>query len=183
MEQSSFGDSIAGGFTRRLASGHLLAGLAGACVVCMIAFAFRDYVTERLAVSSPGSVLDKRLSYTPEEAAAYFDRIGSPGRRIYAITQFTLDLIFPVLYTALFMGAIARWCRVSISHWLVWMPLGIFAADIAENTLLVYFSFHADATVLARIASACTTIKWTLVGVCALGFVAGRFAMSRVTAK
>jgi len=182
MENSSSGASPSERLLQRLAAGRVLSWLAAGCVICMVAFAARDHFTERFAASPPGSVLDKRMWYTPEQASDYFDRIGPTGRQVYAITQFTLDLAFPILYTLLFIGAIVRWCPQSFARGLLWVPVGIFLVDIAENSLLVYFAYHPQERMVAQVASACTTIKWTLVGACVLGFLIGRFVLPRTKA-
>lgn len=138
-------------------------------------------MTARWAVAPPGDVPDKRFSYSPQAVDEYFSRIGASGIRLYAYTQFTLDLAFPILYTALFMCLIARWCPPAMSHWFVWAPLAIFVADIAENSCLVYLAFHRAVNVpqVARVASLCTSVKWTLVVTCAVGLLVGRLITLR----
>ena len=49
------------------------------------------------------NVLDARLYYTPEQAYLYISDLNPPGRQLYALSELTLDLLYPLLYGS-FLG-------------------------------------------------------------------------------
>src|SRR6478752_157815 len=62
-------------------------------LLCSQGFELRH---KSLGFENPG--LDSRFWYSPEEARDFFEAIGERGRRLYAITEVTLDLAFPLVY-------------------------------------------------------------------------------------
>ena len=79
--------------TRRIVILAMLAAL-----LCVAGFRWRDARFGGL------ELLDTRQWYTPEQAAALFgalDRIDSRARAVYAWTEVSIDMIFPVAYGVL----------------------------------------------------------------------------------
>ncbi len=87
-----------------------------------------------------GSVapLDMRSGLSLPAVAGYLASLGEQGRRLYALNECTLDLLFPLLYSlaysflflrllAPFAGGTSRWLLLSL------LPFGIAAADLFEN--------------------------------------------------
>jgi hypothetical protein len=160
--------------------------LVVAAVGCSAGFNIRDHVTAMGATADPGSVLDKRFGYSPADARKYFELIGEPGRRLYAQTQWSIDLLFPAVYGALFLFLVVRLCPEWLGRRLMWLPIAAVAADYGENTLLTTLAscFAGNQPELARIASGFTVTKWTLIGLASLGLLVGAiwsaFAPARV---
>ena len=83
--------------TRRVVIPTLLAAL-----LCLSGFEWRDARLGGL------ELLDTRQWYTPEQAAALFgalDRLDSRARAVYAWTEVSIDMVFPVAY-----GLLSRSC-------------------------------------------------------------------------
>src|SRR5262249_24984901 len=77
-------------------------------VAALAVFAIRDQVFLLGASSDPAKLLDTRFWYTPTDAREYLDRLGQSGRRLYAMTQLSLDIIFPVFYAGLLSSLFVR---------------------------------------------------------------------------
>ena len=76
----------------RLATWLVVALLSVAIVVCVQGFIWRQ-----AALGWPNQVLDAHLGYTPIEAQQVLAALGTSGRHLYATTQLTLDVIFPLV--------------------------------------------------------------------------------------
>ena len=116
--------------------------------------------------------LDGRCKgYSPDEAAALFDALGNDGRAFYAISELTLDVLFPLVYGA--------WLVICI--WLVWgrpwrlVLAGVVvitcAADLVENALIAYMALIYNGTLqpMMLAANVATLLKWGLLAVAGLG--------------
>ncbi|MCA1601200.1 MAG: hypothetical protein LC776_06015 [Acidobacteria bacterium] len=106
-------------------------------------------------------LFDIRDSYTPDEARELLKTIDERGRRIYAITQLTLDLVFPFIYGGLFVIALFK--LYGNPGYLLLVPLITVVADLAENLMTTYLalSYKGLASPVARVASTFTTVKWS----------------------
>jgi hypothetical protein len=111
--------------------------------------------------------LDARFSYSPEAAYRIIDGLGPQGRKSYAIVALTLDLLYPLVYTLLFILSIYAIFRRTFPsklalRKLAFLPLGMLAADYLENfsiaVLLLRYPQRLPA--LARSASLFTGLKW-----------------------
>jgi hypothetical protein len=104
---------------------------------------------------------------TPECLHKRLENFGEARRTVYAVTECTLDLIFPLAYTALFAAGLAYFYPRKAARWLVAVPLLAMAADLCENGSLTYLAltFPGGPVALARWAAACTAAKdvlWAL---------------------
>jgi len=105
--------------------------------------------------------LDMRYWYTPEDAYRLLSELGSKGRRIYAATELTLDLLFPFVYgslLAILMVHLQENSRCAL------LPLTAALADWAENITIVYLisNYEERPSPVAWLGAVCTATKWTL---------------------
>ncbi|MDE0047367.1 MAG: hypothetical protein OXU19_16160, partial [bacterium] len=102
-----------------------IAALAGA-IACIAGLAWRQ---DRLGGLE---LLDSRVWYTPDEAAALFealDRLDAGTRTLYAATGLTIDMAFPLAYGLLFAILLFRLFRAPFFL----LPLATAATDVLEN--------------------------------------------------
>ena len=111
--------------------------------------------------------IDTQLGYTPARLYEIMEDYGETGRRGYAISHLTADLIFPLVYTFFFGTAISYTFRRAFSphsalQRLNLVPFGLFTVDLVENSLLVILllSFPARLEGLAWAAGVVTAVKW-----------------------
>jgi hypothetical protein len=115
--------------------------------------------------------IDTQLYYTP---AALYDMLAAygQGREAYALTHFTGDLFFPVVYTLLLACSIS-WVFKKILppesrlNMLNLVPLAMFAMDLLENTILaiLLLAFPRPLTPLAAAAGVITLGKWLVAAI------------------
>jgi hypothetical protein len=119
-------------------------------------------------------LLDSRRWYTPAEARNLFERLGKSGRNLYALTELTLDLVFPLIYGSLFCLLTASLARAQWA-WLVTIPLFAALSDLVENSIVAYlaWSYAGQESSLAWLAAAVTLIKTILLGLSLLILFAG----------
>ncbi len=138
--------------TRRV----VLAALAGV-VACMAGLLWRR---DRLGGFE---LLDSRVWYTPEEAAALFDaldRLDASARVVYAATGLTVDMAFPVAYGLLLAILLHRLFRAPFFL----LPLAAAVVDGLENLTVAALALgYAGApSPLAWLAAVFTLLKWLL---------------------
>lgn len=152
--------------------------LALGTLACVGAFALRGAVLEMGASAEPGRTPDGRWWYTPGEARTYLDALGPRGRALYAATQLSLDVVFPLLYGGLFAALLVRLLPDGFARWLVWAPVLMVAADLGENVLLASVaSGRLAASPLPVQTAACLTLlKWSLFYVLAVVLALGSVA-------
>jgi hypothetical protein len=105
--------------------------------VCQILFAWRS---ERLG-TSPSTPDVRWNGYSRDEIATLFQSWGDARRLLYARTQVTLDVLFPVCYALLFAILTARLYPAHGWRWLVVVPLVAALADLVENLVLAGVAF------------------------------------------
>ena len=137
--------------TRRVVFPTLLVAL-----LCVAGFHWRDARLGGL------ELLDTRQWYTPEQAAALFgalDRFDSRARAVYAWTEVSIDLIFPVAYGLLFALLLLRVFDRGRPFYL--LPIAGAAADVFENLSIALLASTYDGapTSWARVAAAFTLLK------------------------
>jgi hypothetical protein len=127
-------------------------------VLCNLGFQWRSKVMREIA-GHDVKLFDIRESYTPDEARELLKTIDERGRRIYAITQLTLDLVFPFIYGGLFIITLYR--LYGNPGYLLLVPLIAVVADLLENLMTTYLalSYEGLASPVARVASTFTTVK------------------------
>lgn len=136
---------------------------AGALVVlfvlCQLGFEQRSK-----ALGRQHEVLDARRWYTPREARDLLDDLGERGRCLYASTELTLDLLFPVVYAGLFAGLIGNLYPRRTARGLVAIPICGALADCCENVSAAYlaWSFDGQEDPVAGVATVATLVKSVL---------------------
>lgn len=140
----------------RLATWSVVALLSVAIVLCVQGFIWRQ-----AALGWSNQVLDARLGYTPAEAQQVLAAMGAPGRHLYATTQLTLDVIFPLVYGLFFAVLMVRLYRLEQAK-ILFAPLLMVVADLAENVLttMLAWSYTGQISALAWLAAGCTAVKW-----------------------
>jgi len=118
------------------------------------------------------TLLDGRRWYRPADVDLLFRSLSADHRRLYAITELTLDVAYPIAYTGLFLAAI-HWLQPDARRRLL-VPLVAFAADLTENMLIAFLAWtwtpsNGAVWWVARAAAVATLTKWT--AVCAALFV------------
>lgn len=146
-----------------------------AFLVCLQGFDWR-----RKWLGPSPSLPDVRLGYTPDELQEVFEVWGQGRCQLYAITQVTLDVAFPLVYGVLFAICVARLFTGERGRWMVVVPLLATLADLSENVVLAFLAWSYRDTVspLAWIASASTMAKFAFFGaslvLLLVGGIAGR---------
>ena len=124
-----------------------------------------------------GSVppIDLAFHYTVVEVYGWIEAYGPAGRQRYMMGEMTLDVVYPIIYTCLFVGLIGYFLGMnepsgdqeeSMAGWiqnLVLLPPVIFLFDMLENTgIVTMLSNYPE--VLAEVAGLtawATSIKWS----------------------
>lgn len=107
-------------------------------------------------------LLDVRQWYTPEQAAALFealDRLDANARAVYAWTEVSIDLVFPVAYGLL--SALLLLCLFKDGRRYYLLPIAGATADVLENlSIALLASTHDGApTSWASVAAVFTLLK------------------------
>lgn len=154
--------SVLYGVFDQIATWPSVALLFGIFVLCSGGFNWRS---KRLGCENPA--LDARFWYSPEQARMFFKAIGPAGRRIYAMTQVTLDIVFPLTYGTLFALLIVHVYDQSVAQTLVWVPVLAAIIDLLENATTAFLAWQFDdrASPLAWVAAVFTAVKTVLFGV------------------
>ena len=142
----------------RIATWPIFALLVVLFILCTLGFQWRSKAMREIA-GRDVRPFDVRDSYTPDEARELLETMGERGRRIYAITQLTLDLVFPFIYGGLFV--ITLYKLYGNPGYLLLVPLIAVATDLLENLTTTYLalSYRGLASPVARVASIFTTVK------------------------
>ena len=131
-----------------------------AALLCLFGFQWRDARLGGL------ELLDARQWYTPEQAAALFgalDRLDSRARAVYAWTEVSLDMVFPVAYGLLFALVLLRFFEDGRPFYL--LPIAAATADVSENISIALLASTYDGAPSSwtRVASAFTLLKSGLI--------------------
>ena len=80
--------------------------------------------------------------------------------RTYAVSELTLDVLFPFVYATLVGLLIVKLWEKQTAKRLLWLPLVAVGADLLENATLAWQAFKRLATSLSWISSSMTCIKF-----------------------
>lgn len=143
----------------RIATWPVFALLVILFILCYLGFQWRHKVMKGIASGHDVSLFDARDSYTPDEARDLLEMIGARGRRIYAVTQITLDVVFPFVYGGLFVILLFK--LYGHPGYVLLVPLITVVADLLENLTTVYLalSYKGLSSPVTRAASTFTTLK------------------------
>jgi hypothetical protein len=155
----------------RMANGKVLVGLLIAGLAFLPVFQYRNQKLKALAEKGAFSeedspTLDSDRSYDATIAHELFRKLGHEGRQLYAWTEITLDLIFPIIYS-LFLSLLIIYIFQKFSNAksplsLAMLPFIAMAFDYGENILIavMLFAYPQKHSVLALVASLFTKLKW-----------------------
>jgi hypothetical protein len=121
-------------------------------------------------------VLDGRWrGYSPEDVRKFFEAIGEDGRRLYARTERSLDVAFPIIYGSLFATLLVLLYGRLGAKYLVLVPLLNVLFDFGENFTLSSLALRFDGKVqpLARLAVVFTRFKSLLFSISVLLILLG----------
>jgi len=125
-------------------------------------------------------IIDTWFAYTPDKVYQLLDALKEQGRGLYAITELSLDLVYPLVYNSFLWLAITlvlnkTFPRQSRIQKLALLPSAVFACDYAENILLasLLWSYPTRHTSLAWAASFFTSAKWALGAMAILSILLG----------
>lgn len=113
------------------------------------------------------------FGYSADQLYTLLDRMGEAGLVQYIHIESIVDIIYPIIYTAMFLLALSwgwreQWQHSPRSLWNL-LPFSILLFDFSENlTILRVIHFlpkHYDH--LAQAASFFTVCKWASLAVCA----------------
>ena len=145
---------------QRLATQRVVIPTLLAALLCVAGFEWRDARLDGL------ELLDTRQWYTPEQAAALFgalDRLDSRARAVYAWTEVSIDMVFPVAYGLLFALLLLRLFGDRRRFYL--LPIAGATADGFENLsiALLASTYDGDPTSWTRVAAVFTLLKSMLI--------------------
>ena len=157
----------------RLAAWPAIALLFVVYLLCTQGFDAR-----RAALGYGIRTLDVRFAYTPATAQQLFEALGSGGRHLYALTEVTLDLIFPFVYGGLLAFLIVNLFRREAARYLVLIPVLGLVFDLLENVTVatLAWTFTGQASPLAWVASVFSSVKLLLGGISLVIVLVGAIA-------
>lgn len=147
--------------------------LGAACVACIGLFRWRS-----LLLGIGDKVLDARFGYTPLDVVAFFGGLDPGALRLYAWSELTLDVLFPVAYVLFLAIGLSKLYSGAWAARMVLLPMLGGAADLLENGLLAAMAFTFDGGVssLSPAASLITSVKFVLLSLALLLLVGGLIA-------
>jgi hypothetical protein len=76
---------------------------------------------------------DTHWWYSAEQLQELLARFGEEGRPLYALSECTLDVVFPFVYCSLFAGLLAHVYPRRAARWLLVLPVLALLGDLSEN--------------------------------------------------
>ena len=138
--------------------------MTSVALVVLLIVCGQGFEARRALLSGGEGFLDSRWSYSPADAVRLLASLGVAGRRWYAFTELTLDVLFPAAYGLLFALLLSHLFHGARWHAVVLLPLAAGAFDWLENGTLAYLalSFDCRESVLAVAAQSFTRVKTIL---------------------
>jgi hypothetical protein len=115
----------------------VLALLFAGYLLCTVGFSLR---ARELGVGN--ETPDTQWWYTRERLRDLLDAFGEEGRSCYALSECTLDIVFPLLYCSLFAGLLAHVYPRTAARCLLVLPLAAMMADLSENVHFAHLACH-----------------------------------------
>jgi hypothetical protein len=112
--------------------------------------------TLRAAALGPDNkALDARFFYRPDQVRDLLEALGQRGRSLYAISEVTLDLVFPFLYAGILAVLIVNLYDAQAARSLLLAPLFGMTADLLENitAATLAWTYNGQSSPLARVRS------------------------------
>ena len=116
--------------------------------------------------------IDTKLYYSSAELYEILDAYGDQGRRVYALSHLTADVLFPLVY-AFFFGLLIAYIfqrAFSKDSWvqrLNLVPFLLLIFDLIENVsvVILLLAYPTQMAGLARLTGLVTSVKWILAGI------------------
>lgn len=147
------------GMAKSVATWPAVALLFVAYFVCSVLFDRRA-----AALGRENKILDARGWYGPDEVRTLLTALGRGRAACYALSEVTLDLVFPFIYGGLMLALIARVYDDAAARWLILLPVAAAAFDLAENGLIAWLAWRFEGwpAGAAYAAACCTALKFAL---------------------
>lgn len=156
-------------FFYKLSTGWLVIAILVVFVLFMI-FVMPVFSEKAAQYSNGMASPDTSLFYSGEDLYRMAQGYGQAGRESFVDIRWTLDLLFPVVYTAFFLITTSWLLRRVVPsssnlRMLNLFPLAAFVFDLLENSAasLVMIRFPATAPFAQVLAPVFTPIKWIAV--------------------
>ena len=108
-------------------------------------------------------MLDTYFAFNHEDIVRIVEAIGDSGRSAYVTAMYSVDLVFPIIYTLLSLGVMRK---LHTSELLYVLPIGLFATDIIQNiqtaVIISYSSVNDISNGQIVLASFTNQLKWIL---------------------
>ena len=116
--------------------------------------------------------IDTKLYYSPAEFYEIIEPYGDQGRRVYALSHLTADVLFPLVY-AFFFGLLIAYIfprAFSVDSWVQRLNLAPFLLlifDLIENisVVILLLVYPTQLQGVARFAGMITSLKWVIAGI------------------
>ena len=116
--------------------------------------------------------IDTKFYYTPEEFYEIIEPYGDQGRRVYALSHLTADVLFPLVYAFFFGLLIAfifqrAFLKDSWVQRLNLIPFALLIFDLIENlgVVILLLGYPTLMVGLASFTGVITSLKWILAGI------------------
>lgn len=144
---------------------------------------------DKPAPCNDNPTLDSKLSYDSDEVYALFRKFDRPSRQLYAWTEITVDMIFPIIYS-LFLSLLMIWFFQKSFKYekygsLAMLPFIAMLFDYCENVLIaaMLFDYQREHFAVARVASLATKLKWSFFLLSLLAILFGIWLVIRSLSK
>ena len=110
--------------------------------------------------------IDLAFHYSAKQVYQWIDLYGEAGRQSYIIGELSIDLVYPLVYTALFVGLLGfltQFEQAGRFAGLAYLPFVIWFFDLLENMgiVLMLYNYPQQLESVAIIAAWCTSLKWS----------------------
>jgi hypothetical protein len=133
-----------------------------AALMLLFVLCGQAFETRKTTLGFPS--LDSRFTYSAADAQSLMNDLGPAGRRHYATSELTLDLLFPLTYGFLFALLLAHLYPPPAARYLVLVPLADAVFDLLENVSIatLALTFDGQPSALAGLAQVFTRVKIVL---------------------
>ena len=108
-------------------------------------------------------MLDTYFAFNQEDIARIIEAIGDSGRSAYITAMYTIDLVFPIIYTCLSLGVMHK---LRTSELIYLLPIALFTTDIVQNIQTAIIMTHSSVNNISSeqiiLASFTNQLKWSI---------------------
>lgn len=128
---------------------------------------FFPFIGDKLEEISGYRLLDIMFNYSPADVFTRLEAYGYSGRLLYLLSSWSVDFIYPLLYSFLLSFLLTLFLRRAFSPGnplirMQLLPFGMMFFDYLENGTIAILlaAFPAKPLFLAALASLFTSLKW-----------------------